>query len=198
MIRAQKALACSVLNAMSLSNPFPQGSENYGNGRGQDCKSQRQLMALRNSVFWAQQVRHTFELTDTVVIWTGCAQTQATQNSSTEERKWMPIPTHNRETIKNWFLLETRKPDLLHSWAGPRPGGLANTKRSPCIFVYFFLMMWRVLSFCCFLLYCFLEILFIYFFWERKDYKVEWVRWWGRPGRNLGRGKNMIKMCERF
>lgn len=93
-----------------------------GNGRGKDCKSQKRWMTLRNSVYQAQQVGHTFELTDTVVICTGCAQNQATQNPSTEERKWMPIPTHNRETITYWFLLEIRKPDLLYSWAGPRPG----------------------------------------------------------------------------
>lgn len=167
MIRAQKALACSVLNAMSLSNPFPQGSENYGNGRGQDCKSQRQLMALRNSVFWAQQVRHTFELTDTVVIWTGCAQTQATQNPSTEERKWMPIPTHNRETINNWFLLETRKPDLLHSWAGPRPGGFGQHKKES---VHFSVLFSNDVEGFVFLLFSFVLFSwdFIYLFFLRK------------------------------
>lgn len=106
-----------------------------GNGRGKDCKRQKWWMALRNSVFQAQQGWHTLELTDPVAACTGCAYTQAAQNPSTEERQWMPIPTRNWETINNQYLLETR---ILICYTPGQDHGqeyLANTKRSPCIFV---------------------------------------------------------------
>lgn len=181
-------LGYSILNGMSLSNPFSHDSVRV--------RGDRWLHV--NSVFQTQQEWYTFELIEIMAVCPGSAQTQARQSPCTERGTTSSHP--NQKVISNWHPLTKENfvfskgvsLGLITTLKG-KPNAqqeMINTKWTPYYFWRYFLSLWAFVVLLVFCLYIklsdfiFMGFVFLCVFLMHKHVvfpKLFWVFTYSQP-----------------